>query len=202
MSPVVSNNPGLADRQQALLLAHGGFVLVIGLLSGFGLLFRLLEQVSIWPIPWGLETIVPGTVRGWQAAHVGGILNGVMIMAMAPCLPLVPLTPRVRRGVVFGLIFTGWANTIFYQFGNLAANRGLSGGDNIHGRGDLAGLIAYLPAAIATVITTVAVLAIAIGALHQHRNQTRSLRSSNENLPPDGTSPEQRGILDDPNTES
>ena len=26
---------------------------------------------------------VPGTTRGWTAAHVGGILNGVMIAAMS-----------------------------------------------------------------------------------------------------------------------
>ena len=167
MSQAANDPSALANRHQALLLAHGGLVLVIGLLSGFGLLFRLLEQVAIWPIPWRIDTIIVGSVRGWQAAHVGGILNGLMVMAMAPCLPLVSLRERTKGWVVFALIFTGWANTFFYQFGNLAANRGLSGGDTIHGQSDLAGLIAYVPAAIATVITTVAVLAIAITALRR-----------------------------------
>ena len=81
----------IGSRHQLLLLAHGGLVLVIGLLSGFGVMFRLLEEIAIWPLPLALETVIVGSVRGWQAAHVGGILNGVMIVAMAPCLPLVPL---------------------------------------------------------------------------------------------------------------
>ena len=157
------------SRHQSLLLAHGGFVLVIGLLSGFGLMFRLLEEIAIWPFPLSVETVIPGSVRGWQAAHVGGILNGLMVMAMAPCLPLVPLSETVRGRVVLGLIFTGWANTIFYQFGNLAPNRGLSGGDTILGEASLAGLVAYVPAAIATVVTTAAVLAIALAALRSSR---------------------------------
>lgn len=154
-------------RHQALMIGHGSLVVGIGLLSGFGLMFELLGEVAIWPIPAALEWDMPGTARGWQAAHVGGILNGVMIVAMAVALPLVSVGPKARPWVVWGLVFTGWANTIFYLFGNLAPNRGLSGGDNALGEGSAAGLIAYVPAAVATVITTAAVLLIARAAFRR-----------------------------------
>ena len=157
------------DRLQATLIAHAGAVMVVGLLSGFGLLFALLEQVRIWPLPAFSEGPLPGSVRGWSAAHVGGILNGVMMIAIALCLPIVALREVVARRVVWAMIFTGWANTVFYQFGNLAANRGLSGDANVQGGASVAGLIAYLPAALATVITTVAVLALTLGAWRKAR---------------------------------
>lgn len=161
------------DRLQATLIAHAGAVMAVGLLSGFGLLFALLEQVRIWPLP-ALADWQIGSVRGWSAAHVGGILNGVMMIAIALCLPLVSLRPVVERRVVWAMIFTGWANTVFYQFGNLAANRGLSGDGNVHGEASVAGLIAYLPAAVATLITTAAVLAVVVGAFRRSRARSES----------------------------
>lgn len=51
-----SNEPGgVARRPQALMIGHGALVLVVGLLSGFGLMFALLGEVAIWPIPWTLD---------------------------------------------------------------------------------------------------------------------------------------------------
>lgn len=159
----------VSERLQATLIAHAGGVMVVGLLSGFGLLFGLLEEVRIWPLPAVSDLQVPGSVRGWSAAHVGGILNGVMMIAIGVCLPRVALSELAQRRVVWAMIFTGWANTLFYQFGNLAANRGLSGDGNAHGDASLAGVIAYLPAALATGITTAAVLAVVAGALRKAR---------------------------------
>ena len=53
-------------------------VLLLGLVAGIMLIFSLLDAISLWPFP-AWEVAIPGTSRGWQAAHVGGILNGVMI---------------------------------------------------------------------------------------------------------------------------
>ncbi len=161
------DRPGQGERLQALMIGHGSLVIVIGLLSGFGLMFKLLGEVAIWPIPWGIDAELPGTARGWQAAHVGGILNGVLVLVIAKCLPLLALADKTARRIAWALIFTGWANTVFYLFGNFAANRGLSGGTNALGEGSLAGFIAYLPAALATVVTTVAIAAVARAAFRR-----------------------------------
>ena len=67
-----------AERLFFWVIANGMSVLLIGLLAGIMLIFSLLDAVTLWPLPvWDIS--IPGTTRGWQAAHVGGILNGVMI---------------------------------------------------------------------------------------------------------------------------
>ncbi|MEM6705826.1 MAG: hypothetical protein AAF690_24135 [Acidobacteriota bacterium] len=141
------------------MIGHGAAVVVVGLVAGFGLLFALLEQIAIWPIP-ALDVQLPGSVRGWQSAHVGGLLNGVMVVAFALTLRRLQLAERTARWVALGFIYTAWANTVFYWFGNFAPNRGLSGGDTVHGEATAAGLIAYLPAATATVVTIACALAV------------------------------------------
>ena len=63
-------------RLQRLVIGHGMLVLLVGLVAGVMLVFSMLEAVTLWPLP-AWEVQVPGSTRGWSAAHVGGILNGV-----------------------------------------------------------------------------------------------------------------------------
>ncbi|MDX1382468.1 MAG: hypothetical protein R3190_02435 [Thermoanaerobaculia bacterium] len=156
-----------ARRYQRRIIGHGALVMVVALFAGFGLMFALLGEIAIWPVPWTADVQIPGTPRGWRAAHVGGLTNGVMMVAVALCLPLLAMTEGRQRWVCRAMIFTGWANTVFYLFGNLAPNRGLSGGDNAFGPGTAAGLIAYVPAAIATVVTISALAVVAMAALRE-----------------------------------
>ncbi len=95
------------------------------------------------------------------ASHFGGA---------PPLRPVLPLGRRARKWTVWTLIYTGWGNTIFYLLGNLAPNRGLSGGGTPFGEGTLLGLFAYLPAATASVLTMSAVCIIALGAFRAVRN--------------------------------
>jgi styrene-oxide isomerase len=44
---------------------------------------------------------------------------------------------------VYGFIFIGWANTAFYWFGNAAASRALSFGDNPLGATNIMGAIGF-----------------------------------------------------------
>ena len=66
------------ERLANLVIGHGMVVLLIGLVAGVMLIFSLLDAVTLWPLP-AWEVSVPGSTRGWQAAHVGGILNGVTV---------------------------------------------------------------------------------------------------------------------------
>jgi len=71
-----------ARRLQHLVIGNGLVVLLIGLIAGVMLIFSLLDAIALWPLP-AWEVKVPGSTRGWQAAHVGGILNGVMVSGSA-----------------------------------------------------------------------------------------------------------------------
>jgi hypothetical protein len=155
-------SPGL-DRLSYLVVGHGMVVLLIGLVAGVMLIFSLLDAVTLWPLP-AWEVSVPGSTRGWQAAHVGGILNGVMMGGVALLMGRLPLTESGMNWVGWGMIIMGWGNTVFYWAGNLASNRGLSVVDTPFGEGDVFGALAFGGGGVAMVVTFVAIFILARGA--------------------------------------
>ena len=158
-----------SQRLSYLVIGNGMLVLFIGLLAGLMLIFSLLDAVTIWPLPvW--EVTVPGSTRGWQAAHVGGILNGVMIAGTALLMQKLDMIGRRAFWVGWGMIITGWANTVFYWAGNFAANRGLSVTATPFGEGDLAGTIAFIGGGVGMAFTFVAVLILAIAGFEKARS--------------------------------
>lgn len=156
------DTPGSA-RLAHLVIGHGMVVLLIGLVAGLMLVFSLLDAVTLWPLP-AWEVSVPGSTRGWQAAHVGGIMNGVMMGGVALLMVRLPLSARALGWVGWGMIVMGWGNTLFYWAGNLAANRGLSVAATPFGEGDLAGALAFLGGGVGMVFTFVAVVLLARSA--------------------------------------
>lgn len=156
------------SRLANLVIAHGMLVLFIGLVAGVLLVFSLLGAVALWPIP-GIEIEMPGSTRGWQAAHVGGILNGVMIAGIALLMQHYALTGRKSLWVGWGMIVTGWGNTVFYWAGNLSENRGLSVSETPFGTGDIWGTLAYFGGGIAMFFTFVAVAILAMEAFKAAR---------------------------------
>ena len=156
------------ERLPNLVIANGMAVLFIGLLAGVMLIFSLLGAVTLWPLP-AWEVTVPGSTRGWQAAHVGGILNGVMIAGIALLMRHLALQGRRALWVGWGMIITGWANTIFYWAGNFSANRGLSVAATPFGEGDIAGAIAFLGGGAGMIFTFIAVALVGLAAFEKSR---------------------------------
>ena len=146
-----------------LALINGMAVLFIGLLAGVMLVFSMLGGVGLWPLPI-MEIELPGTTRGWSAAHVGGILNGLMIAVMAVLMRYLEITGKSAFWVGWGLIITGWGNTLFYWAGNVSANRGLSVSMTPYGPGDVAGALAFLGGGFAMIFTFIAVILVALAA--------------------------------------
>ena len=122
---------------------HAIFVLSIGLVAGLMLAFSLLDAVNLWPLPvW--EVAIPGSDRGWAAAHVGGILNGIMLIVLIQLATKLDLSDRHFQLSAWSLIITGWGNTVFYWAGNIAPNRGLSVDDTVYGGADIWGILAFI----------------------------------------------------------
>ena len=138
--------------QTRQLVKHGLIVLLIGLLCGFGLAFSINGFVGFPPIPITWEYTMDAPPRAWRSAHVGAIANGLMAILIAAVLPYFDLAKSALRKVVGGLIVVIWGNTIFYIASLWAPNRGLSVTDTQAGPGNLAGIIAYIPAIVAAVI--------------------------------------------------
>ena len=154
------------DKLRYLVIGNAMAVLLIGLLAGVMLIFSLLDAVTLWPFPeW--KVAIPGSTRGWQAAHVGGILNGVMIAGAAYVMQTLALTGGREKWAGWGMIITGWANTVFYWAGNFAANRGLSVSTTPYGEGDLAGALGFLGGGVGMIFTFVAVSIFALAAFEK-----------------------------------
>lgn len=140
------------EAYQKQLTGHALVLLVIGLLAGFMLAFSLIGGLEILPSVFiGIATF--GTTEGWVRAHSGGIMNGLMLIAFAFILPHCGLALGRIQLYAKGIIFAGWANTIFYWTGNASGNRSLSFSDNALGSSNFLGIIGYTLAVIAALLT-------------------------------------------------
>jgi len=144
-------------RLQGSIIGHGALILFIGLVAGIMLTFAMLQGVKIWPIL-DIPMEIPGSIGGWKAAHVGGLMNGIMLMVVALCLSKVSMSAASSRFMFYALVLTGWGNTVFYWFGNFSLNKGLSVGATPYGEGDVYGAIAFISAGSVMLLTLVASL--------------------------------------------
>ncbi|MFT4769863.1 MAG: hypothetical protein ACI8RN_003017 [Glaciecola sp.] len=130
------------ERYQKLMIGNAFLVIAISMFAGFMLGFGLIGGLEIYP---GKIVEMPyyGTAEGWARAHSGGLTNGLLILAVAWALPMIPLSDRMRNITVWGFIYVGWANTVFYWAGNASASRALSFGDNPLGASNLLGIVGF-----------------------------------------------------------
>ena len=154
------------SRLSNLVIGHAMLVLLIGLISGFGLVFSLMDAIALWPLP-AIDVSIPGSTRGWQAAHVGGILNGVMMAGVALLMTRFELTGKRLLWVGWGMIITGWGNTLFYFAGNFSQNRGLSMGETPFGPGDIWGALSFIGGGGAMFFTIAATILLAVSAFEK-----------------------------------
>lgn len=139
---------------------HGAIITVIGLLSGFGFLFEILDSLSVWPIVIPLDAGFPGSEQGWRLAHVAGISNGLMMIIAGLTLVHIDATKRAQAWIVWGMVYTGWANTLFFHMGNFSSNRALSAGTSNLGEADTLGAAGYIIGASTIPFTLIAVTLI------------------------------------------
>lgn len=151
-----------------LVQLHAILVMTVGLLAGVMLVFSLLDAVALWPFP-VVEMAIPGSTRGWQAAHVGGVMNGIMLVALGFLLRSLDLSTTKYAAAAWGLVIVGWGNTLFYWAGNLAPNRGLSMDDTPYGAADLAGALAFLGGGVAMVVLFILMFIFGQALLRQLR---------------------------------
>ena len=152
------------ETLQRQMIGHALLVMVAALLAGFMLGFGLIGGLEVVP---GTIVSMPyyGSVDGWVRAHVGGLTNGLLVIAVALSFPFIPISQRMQRITAYGLIFVAWANTVFYWLGNAAANRALSIGDNPLGQSDIFGIVGFLPALIGAFIALVLLTYAGLSAL-------------------------------------
>ena len=168
MSDVELHMSKQTERYQVLLIGHGALVIAIGLVSGLFLIFSMLGGFILWPIM-DIPYELPGTVRGWKAAHVGGIMNGMLLAGVGLAIAKLALSNRSLKLVFWSLMATGWGNTLFYWGGNFSPNRGLSVHANQYGEANIGGLIAFVGGGLPMLFTIFAMGVLAVAAFRTVR---------------------------------
>lgn len=152
--------------QQRSMVGHGAVVMLIGMSAGIGLLISLLGGIELIPgsiIEFGIF----GSADAWVRAHIGGMMNGMLIMLVALLVHAMTIADRPARQLYWMLIGTGYANTLFYWAALFAPNRALSVADNRFGESNFASLIGLFPALIFAVISLIAIFILAREAFSQ-----------------------------------
>ena len=141
------------------MVGHGALILLVGMFAGVGLLIGLLGGVELLPghiVALGL----PGNPGAWARTHVGGMLNGMLIMLVAVLLPVLDFDEAGSRRMFWMLVGTGWANTLFYWAALFAPNRALTFGDNKFGSTNPAAVIGLTPALVFVIVSIIAVIVL------------------------------------------
>ncbi len=145
---------------QKKMIAHGALILLVGMLAGLGLLIGLLGGIELIP---GhiIQFSIPGTTEAWVRTHIGGMMNGMLIMLVAALLSGLGFAEAAAKRMSWMLVGTGWANTLFYWAALFAPNRALSFADNKWGPSNLASVIGLMPALLFVVISLIAMFMLA-----------------------------------------
>lgn len=149
---------------QRKMAGHGILMIFSTLLFGVFLWMNLVGGFEIVP-GYILHFNVPGTPEGWAKAHIGPALNGMMVIAVAFVMPMCAFAEKTASRLGYIVVLDGWANVAFYFFGNFAANRGLSFGDNKFGEADVFSTLALAGAYFFGVLALVALFIIGRQAL-------------------------------------
>lgn len=154
--------------QQCRMVGHGAVVLLIGMIAGVGLLISLLGGIELIP---GriLEFSLFGSPESWVRTHIGGMLNGMLIMLVAVLVHAMAVEDKPARQLFWMLVGTGYANTLFYWAALFAPNRALSVADNRFGESNLASIIGLVPALVFVLISLFAVFVLAREAFSRAR---------------------------------
>jgi hypothetical protein len=133
------------ERRRRQLVFHGAVSIFLGLLAGFPFAFVILGQMD-------------GDLRAWRMAHLEGLLNGILLWAAAGGAPVLRLSQRSQKILVWALVVVAYGNTIASILGATAGARGLEPG------GSPANMTVYLLFMLALVAVFVAIAFVAAGA--------------------------------------
>jgi hypothetical protein len=102
----------LSEKRRALLVLNGIGLLIAALLSGWLYFFFLLGAVDLWPFVTDLPAAIPGDRRAWNMAHLEGITNGTMLIAIGAAGGYIRLGERAQGVLFWAALAFGWMFTL------------------------------------------------------------------------------------------
>lgn len=105
-------------RLTGLLIANGALVILAGFLSGMPYAAAVTTQIAN-----GAAGMV-GDVRAWHMAHLEGVLNGMMMIAVAAAAHQIAMSTGRAKVIFWGLIVAGWTNVVASNISAMTGGRG------------------------------------------------------------------------------
>lgn len=105
-------------RLTGLLIVNGALVLLAGYMSGWPFAVVVGAEVS------GAVSAIPGTVRAWKMAHLEGVLNGMLMIAVAAVATQIAMSGRLQKVIFWGLVVAGWTNVVASNISAMTGGRG------------------------------------------------------------------------------
>ena len=102
----------MTSKQKSLLVLNGVGLLISSAVSGWLHFFQLLGEIDLWPFINHVEATVPGEPRAWIMAHLEGITNGLLLMAIASISGYLALTARQFSWLCYSSLTFGWLFTL------------------------------------------------------------------------------------------
>ena len=131
------------ERQRQVLIVNGIGLVIGAILVGWVFFFFLLREIVLWPIPGSMPIDIPGDERGWRMAHMEGLTNGLLLIAIGAIGGRLRLGPRAASVLQWSALITGWLFFLPAAFGPLVGARGLAFGGGPFG-GGLANDVMYV----------------------------------------------------------
>ncbi len=114
------------ERTRVLLVINGVGLWITAVLVGWMYFFMLLGEIELFPVIPAIDVKIPGEARAWNMAHLEGITNGLLLMAIAALAPLITLSDKQHRVLFWSALITGWGFTVPAWANALAGTRGLA----------------------------------------------------------------------------
>lgn len=162
----------MTERQKSLLVLNGIGLLVSAALSGWLHFFALLGEIDLWPIINHVEGQVPGEPRAWIMAHLEGITNGLILLAIASISGWLLLSARQFTWLFYSSLTFGWLFTLPAIANAWFGTRGLAFGGGPFGD-SLANNVIYLFGWPAMIGVHIAFALLVLGAWKHYRQIAR-----------------------------
>lgn len=163
----------MTSRQTSLLVLNGIGLLISSALSGWLHFFQLLGEIDLWPVLNHIEAEVPGEPRAWVMAHLEGITNGLLLMAIACSARFLILSDRQFQWLFYSSLTFAWLFTLPAIANAWYGTRGLAFGGGPFGD-SLANNVIYLFGWPPITAVHIAFALLAYGSWRHYRSLTEA----------------------------
>ncbi len=118
----------MSERMRAFLFLNGVALIALAVLIGWVWFFTLIGRVVLWPVPVDVPVSIPDDGRAWRMAHMEGITQGLLVMALGLGGRFMRLTARQFTWLFWSALVSAWLFTVPPIFNALFGTRGLAFG--------------------------------------------------------------------------